>query len=98
MARDWSVPNTLAGIIARMGDYGANTAEFPVCMTMENRDGELVWCVELHVRIPRVTEFPISTEGPTLSEALRSAYLALNDRKGVLRRAAHSNAQFAVLV
>lgn len=99
MARDWNIPDTLARTIARLGEFGANTAEFPISMTQERaEDGSLRWVVDIHVRIPRKTEFEISAEGETLSEALRSAYLGLNNPNGVIRRASAANEAFGIAV
>lgn len=98
MARDWEVSNTLASVKARMAQFGANVAPCPIAMTEEFRDGQTVWVVDLHIRVRRVTEFDISTEGSTLSEALRAAYLGLNNEAGLRLRASRANEAFGVAV
>ena len=98
MARDWEVSNTLASLKVRMAQFGVNIAPCPIAMTEELRDGQTVWVVDIHIRVRRVTEFDISTEGATLSEALRAAYLGLNNEAGLRTRAARANEAFGVAV
>lgn len=102
MARDWEVSNTLASLKARMAKFGENVAPVPICMTEETRtDGErfwTMWVVDLHIKVRRVTEFDISTEAETLSEALRKAYLGLNNEEALVAHAARANLAFGVTV
>lgn len=98
MARDWEATKTLADIENRMGIFGCNSAEYPLTMGKEWRNGRHVWVVMIHVKIRGITEFEIETEGTTLSAALRAAYLSLNSQKVLLARAARSNATFGVAV
>lgn len=81
-----------------MASYGLNIATIPFSAVIELRDEGPVWVVDLHVKVTRVTEFEVSGEGPTLAEALRRAYLALNNQPMVLRHAASSNEAFGVAV
>lgn len=97
MARNWTTDETLADIIKRMEEYGPNVAEFPIAMTRETSDmGELVWVVNLHVRIKRVTEFEIEAMSTILADALRKAYIGLNNPNGVMNRARDGNEAFNV--
>lgn len=98
MARDWEISRTLADLMVRMSQFGENVASVPIAMTEENRNGLRVWIVDLHIKVRRVTEFDISTEGTTLSEALRSAYLGLNNERGLVSRAARANDAYGVTV
>jgi hypothetical protein len=99
VARDWSDEGSvLTDIFARMSGYGANIAAIPYTCYLERRGETLFWVVDLHVKVSRVTEFEVSGEGPTLQEALRRAYLALNNEPMVLSRAAKSNEAFGVAV
>lgn len=81
-----------------MTKFGNNVAPVPLSMTEEYRDGRIVWVVDIHIKVRRVTEFDISTEGETLSDALRAAYLGLNNELGLLNRAARANLAFGVAV
>jgi len=97
MARDWERTSlVILDILERMKQFGTNVAPFPFCITQEIRDGKVVWCVDIHVRVRRKTEFDISTEGETVTEALRAAYLGLNSPTGVTERAGRANAAFGI--
>jgi hypothetical protein len=98
MARDWEASNTLAMIEDRLEKYGVNIADLPISMTKELREDGYWWVVDLHIRVRRVTEFDISTEGRTLGAALRAAYLGLNNELGLITRAARANLVFGVAV
>jgi hypothetical protein len=98
VARDWEISSTLADLRLRMDRFGDNVAPVPISLTMEFRDGKVLWCVDIHVKVLRQTEFDISTEGPTLSAALRAAYLGLNNEQELLRRASRANIAFGVAV
>lgn len=99
MARDWEVSNTLADLKARMARFGDNIATVPISMVEEyDPTRGRFWVVDLHIKVHRVTEFDISVEGKTLSEALRRAYLGLNNEMGLLERAARANLVFEVSV
>lgn len=96
MARDWEVSDTLADLQARMAKFGENIAPIPITMTMELRGNKMQWIVDIHIKVHRVTEFDISTQGESLSEALRSAYLGLNNEMGLLDRANRANKAFGI--
>lgn len=99
MARDWEISNTLSILAERMSHFGENIAPIPICMTQEAReDGSLVWVVDLHIKVRGKTEFDMSAEGETLSAALRSVYLGLNNERGLVRRAAEANLAFGVAI
>ena len=81
MARDWSEPKTFAALEERLSLIAPdNTAPIPIACAQERDEvtGELVWLVDVHVRIPRVTEYDTQGAGKTLAGALRRAYLGLN--------------------
>lgn len=100
MARDWEVSNTLADLKARMAKFGDNIASVPISMVEEydRETGRRFWVVDIHIKVHRVTEFDISVEGNTLSDALRRAYLGLNNEMGLLNKAARANLVFSVVV
>ena len=98
MARDWEISRTLADLMVRMAQFGENVASVPLAMTQERRGTRFVWVVDVHIKVRRVTEFDISTEGETLTDALRSAYLGLNNERGLMHRAARANAAYGVAV
>lgn len=76
-----------------------NAAEFPLsCYKTKNEGGELVWFVEAHVRIPKVTEYEVTGEDKTLAEAARRAYLALNSEARLRGLSDAANKQFGVEV
>lgn len=88
----------MASLKVRMATFGLNIAPVPLSMVEEYRGGKSVWCVDIHIKVYGVTEFDISTEGPTLSAALRAAYLGLNNERGLTDRAAKANAAYGVVV
>lgn len=99
MARDWEVSNTLADLKARMAKFGPNIAAVPISMVEEYTPARgTFWVVDIHIKVYRFTEFDISVEGKTLSEALRRAYLGLNNEMGLLERAHRANRVFEVAV
>lgn len=98
MARDWEPFSTLIDIRTRMSHFGKNIAPFPLCISEELRDGKTVWIVDLHVKVYRVTEFDITSEGDTLGAALRGAYLGLNNERGLVAHAERTNGQYGVAV
>lgn len=99
MARDWNDTEAVRrDILDRMDRYGQNVADVPFAQTLECRDGKKVWIVDIHVKVRRTTEFEISGEGDTLADALRRAYLALNNEPMVLSRAETTNLAFGVAV
>lgn len=70
-----------------------NTAPIPVAAMLE--DG--VWSVDVHVRIPRVTEYEVTGTGDTFEEALRNAADSLC-RPGILYGRARREAEAFGLV
>jgi hypothetical protein len=99
MARDWSNEQTVrADIFKRMNAYGLNIAPVPYSCVVERRGEAMVWVVDLHVKVKRVTEFEVTGEGATLEEALRRAYLSLNNERMIRSRAAATNEAFGVAV
>lgn len=82
-----------------MAGFGENIAPVPIAMSKYTKqDGPEYWIVDLHIKVARVTEFDISAEGSTLSAALRSAYLGLNNEEGLKARAHRANTVFVVRV
>lgn len=100
MARDWTDTKAIReAILDRMDLYGENVAAVPFSMYQERDHGNILkWVVDIHVKVRRVTEFEITGEGPTCGEALRRAYLALNNQPMVLKNAARTNSTFGVAV
>lgn len=99
MARDWT--NTRAtreDILARMEKFGPNVADIPFSEYQERRGSACIWVVQLHVKVRGVTEFDVEGEGDTLAEALRRAYLGLNDETRILSTASIGNLAFGVAV
>lgn len=95
MARDWSEEATLTALEDRLARLAPdNTAPIPIAATKE--DGR--WTVDVHVRIPRVTEYEVAGSDTTLAGALRRAYLALNNEPHVREKADASNRRFGVEV
>lgn len=99
MARDWEkeTHQVRGEILDLMGTYGDNVATVPFCEYLELREGEPIWCVDLHVKVRRKTEFEVSGEGPTLGRALKGAYIRLCNESQILRQAERSNATFGVV-
>lgn len=81
-----------------MAQFGTNSADLPIAMTLELREEGRVWVVDIHIRVRRVTEFDISTEDVLLSKALRGAYLGLNNHTGLVRHAHRANQAYGVEV
>lgn len=99
MARDWERASiVIVDILDRMDKFGKNIATFPFCVTQEIRNGEPVWVVDIHVKVKNKTEFDISSEGATLSQALKGAYLGLNNEEGISAQAQRANQAFGVTV
>lgn len=100
MARDWTDTASLReAIFTRMEAYGENCADVPFSEYQQRETGNILkWVVDIHVKVRRVTEFDVTGEGLTLSEALRRAYLALNNEPMVLKNAARTNSTFGVAV
>ncbi len=100
MARDWTEVETthlLEDRLAKLAD--GNTAEFPIsCSKQKNDLGEWVWVVDIHVRIPRVTEYEVTGFAPTLAGALRRAYLGMNSEALLRKNSNAANLQFGVAV
>lgn len=99
MARDWNDTKSVQGdIFARMALYGMNIASIPFTVYLERRGDTEVWVVDLHVKVRRTIEFELTGEGPTLPEAMRRAYLALNNEPMVRANAAQGNATFGIAI
>lgn len=60
-----------------------NVAPIPIATAKE--DGK--WTVDLHVKIPRVTEYEVSSEGDSLADALARAATALTHQSDLRDRA-----------
>lgn len=96
MARDWTDKESVrADILSRMAQYGENCAAIPYC---ESQMGDGSWVIDIHVKVRGLTEFEIGGAAPTLVDALRRAYLALNNEPMILSRASTANATFGVAV
>lgn len=98
MAKDWEyeISRTRTAIIERMAQYGENSATFPFTMYLEMREEGAIWCVDIHVRVKRQTEFEVSSEGPTLGNALKRAWICLSNEPMRLRQAKAANDQFGI--
>lgn len=76
-----------------------NTASVPLTITAEpGPDGHWLWSVDIHVRIPRETEYEVTAVGNTVAAAIRKAYLGLNNEALLRKRSDVSNRKFGVVV
>lgn len=76
-----------------------NTAPLPITAAKEQQDdGSYLWTVDIHVRIPRITEYEVSGRDTSLAGALRRAYLALNNEPHVRKQANIANKNFGIEV
>lgn len=99
MARDWTDTEQVQDdIFTRMAGYGENTAEIPYSIFQERREDGLWWVVQIHVRVPGITDFDMEGEGKTVDSALRCLYLGLNNQDRTLNQAKQSNLIFGVAV
>lgn len=103
MARDWSdEPKTITALEERLDKLAPeNAARVPIAAARElDENGETVWTVDLHVKIPGVTEYDITGAGKTLTGALRRAYLGLNNEPHIRRttKGLHALAAAAALI
>jgi hypothetical protein len=69
-----------------------NTAPIPIAMWQEwgeDLGGEkrLLWYVQIHVRIPHVTEYEVETIANTLADALSDAAKSLRNQSNFQRNA-----------
>ena len=81
MARDWDNEiMTMVALDRRMAELEPrNTAPIPLSTSKELDDtGQWVWVVNIHVRIPGVTEYEVEGSSPSYTDALRRAYLGVN--------------------
>ena len=99
MPRDWSEEKTMEALQARLEAIAPeNTAPIPIACSYErDENGKLGWIVDIHVRIPRVTEYDVQGAGLTLAGALRRAYLGLNAAPHFARMAAHIDSRDVLL-
>lgn len=94
MARDWSNEDKTFALLAERLHLIApdNTAPVPIACAMErDEEGDLAWTVDIHVRVPYVTEYDVSAAGKTLTGALRRAYLGLNSHGNLIYQAARAS-------
>lgn len=100
MARDWSELETLAALERRLETLApGNVAELPIAAAKQRTiTGEYGWVVDIHVKIPGVTEYEVTGAGKTYAGALRRAYLGLNNETNLRRHAARANATFGIAV
>jgi hypothetical protein len=102
VARDWNnETETLSALEARVASLApGNTAPIPIDASKQRNEltGEWTWVVDIHVRIPRVTEFELTGSDTTLTGAIRRAYLALNSHKRLRRQASDANLAFGIAV
>ncbi len=99
MARDWNDESpTLAALEARLHSLApGNTSPMPISSSKQQDDNSIwFWSVDLHVKIPHVTEYEVTGVGRTFTAALRRAYLGLNNEQNVRRMAHAANAAFGV--
>jgi hypothetical protein len=99
VARDWTFEPTLQALEERLKRLAPNnTASVPLTITAEpGLNGAWTWTVDLHVRIPRLTEYEVTATGDTVSAAIRKAYLGLNNEALIRKRSDVSNAKFGVI-
>lgn len=101
MARDWDAEaETMKALDERLMRLAPdNTAEFPIsCVQQRDQNGNLGWVVDIHVRIPRVTEYEVTAFHPTYAGAIRRAYLGLNNETKIRQQSHASNKTFGVTV
>lgn len=100
MARDWKFEPTLKALEERLRRLApSNTASVPLTITAEpGPRGEWIWTVDIHVRLPRVTEYEVTAVGTSVDEAIRRAYLGLNNEALIRKRNDVSNRRFGVVV
>lgn len=98
MARDWSEGETLALLEMRVAERApGNTAPFPISCSKQQDDlGNWVWVVDVHVRIPGVTEYEVTGSSTTFADALRRAYLGLNNEWNLRRTADAANRLYGI--
>ena len=76
-----------------------NTAQIPVAVSQElTEDGTMLWVVDIHVRIPRITEYDLTTSAPSYAVALKKAVASLNSESRIRRHANWANERFGVAV
>lgn len=77
-----------------------NEADFPLTCSQERdeRTGKLEWVIDVHVKIPGITEYSLTGRGDDFAKALRKAYLGLNSEAKIRRQANDSNNTFGVEV
>lgn len=101
MARDWNDETaTLTALEARVASIAPeNLAPIPIAMSLERQDdGQLMWRVDVHIKIYRVTEYDVEGWGISPPDALRRAYLALNSEARLRGLANAANVQFGIAV
>jgi hypothetical protein len=88
---DYALALEYARLVKKIEKYATgNTAPIPLAMNQEyDKDGQLVWYVMIHVRLPGVTEYEVEASAITLPDALSHASRALGSqhllRTGALR-------------
>lgn len=76
-----------------------NTAQIPVAVSQElDEENNVIWVVDIHVRIPRVTEYDLTTSAPSYAVALRKAVASLNSESRIRRHANWANERFGIAV
>lgn len=74
-----------------------NVAEYPISTAYQQDErGDWVWVVDIHIHIPRVTEYEVTASDATFAGAIRKAYLGLNNEANLRRWADGSNRAFGV--
>lgn len=99
MARDWNDEDlTVRALEARLAKLApGNVSNMPIATAKQMDDnGIWFWAVDVHVRIPTVTEYEVTGVGRTLTAALRRAFLGLNNEQNVRRMAHAANVAFGV--
>jgi hypothetical protein len=98
VARDWKFEPTLQALEERLKRLAPhNTASVPLTITAEpGLNGAWVWTVDIHVRIPRTTEYEVTATGDTVAAAVRKAYLGLNNEALIRKRSDAANRQFGL--
>lgn len=92
---------TIADIEKRLAKNAPdNTAPVPIGIAKQQHEitGEWIWVVDVHVRIPRITEYEIAGADTTFEGAVRKAYLGMNSEKRLRNQADIANKKFGVAV
>jgi len=95
VARDWNT-EPVDELERRLRDIAPNnTAPYPLEIVLDSRG---IWTVDIHVRIPRITEYELTGVGETLLQALERAHWGLDRETENRKHADAANRKFGVEV